>query len=315
MARHLGDGEAAEKYAALQARGAAKLDELLWNGEYYVQKVDEVRRPVAKYQYGEGCLSDQLLGQWFAEVAGLGKLLPRDHIRTALASVFRYNFRQDFEEFANTQRIYALNDEAGLLLCSWPKGRRPALPFVYSDEVWTGIEYQVAAHLVYEGRVKEGTAIVEAVRARYNGERRNPWDEVECGHHYARAMASWSLLTAFSGFRYSAPSRELGFRPRVNEGAFRSLFTTGSCWGTYAQKLNRQGLEATITVEEGRLELAALDLPFIGRAAKVSCAVPAATEVADGAIVLRFDRPAVLEQGRSLSVRAEAIPVPERKER
>ena len=178
-------------YRQICEKGRERLDQALWNGEYYVQKVDESQPKAARYQYGEGCLSDQLLGQWFAEVVGLGKLLPHDRIRSALASIFRYNFNTDFADFANAQRIYALNDEKGLLLCSWPKGKRPALPFVYSDEVWTGIEYQVAAHLIYEGMVKEGLAIVEAARARYDGTRRNPWNEIECGHHYARAMSSW----------------------------------------------------------------------------------------------------------------------------
>jgi len=187
MGRHLGDDAAAAAYEAVMAGGGKKLDGLLWNGEYYVQKVDQTKQAAAKYQYGEGCLSDQLLGQWFAEVAGLGKLLQQDHIRGALGSIYRYNFRRGFERFANAQRIYALNDEAGLLLCSWPHDKRPALPFVYSDEVWTGIEYQVAAHLIYEDMEEEGLSIVEAVRGRYNGARRNPWDEVECGHHYARA--------------------------------------------------------------------------------------------------------------------------------
>ena len=146
-----------------------------------------------------GCLSDQLLGQWFAAVVGLGYLLPPEHVRETLQSIYRYNFKHNFRDHANTQRIYALNDEKGLLLCSWPRGKRPALPFVYSDEVWTGIEYQVAAHLIYEGLVEEGLAIVKAVRDRYDGERRNPWNEVECGNHYARALSSWSLLTALSG--------------------------------------------------------------------------------------------------------------------
>ncbi|MFN0171583.1 MAG: GH116 family glycosyl hydrolase [Bryobacteraceae bacterium] len=307
MARHLGDNEAASTYEALCSKGSANLDRLLWNGEYYVQRVDEQHPSAAKYQYGEGCLSDQLLGQWFAEVAGLGKLLPRDHLRDTLQSIFRYNFRQNFEEFPNTQRIYAMNDEAGLLLCSWPKGKRPALPFVYSDEVWTGIEYQVAAHLIYEGMVKEGTAIVDAVRARYDGERRNPWNEVECGHHYARAMSSWSLLTAFSGFRYSAPSRELRFRPRQGQGAFQCLYVAGASWGTYTQTLSPRKLEAGIEVAEGALDLSALRLPFQGRAAKVECGVRVAATVEKGELTIRFERPFRLVAGKRLAVSAVAV--------
>lgn len=304
MARHLGDDAAAAAYEALLAGGGEKLDRLLWNGEYYVQKVDETKQAAAKYQYGEGCLSDQLLGQWFAEVAGLGKLLPRDHIRATLGSIYRYNFRRSFEAFANAQRIYALNDEAGLLLCSWPRDKRPALPFVYSDEVWTGIEYQVAAHLIYEGMLDEGLSIVEAVRARYNGARRNPWDEVECGHHYARAMSSWSLLLALSGFGYSAPDKALRFRPRVSPAAFRCLFCAGSAWGTYSQKTAAGTIDATVAVAEGRLELQTLRLPFAGASPKVTASHPAQASVDQDELVLRFTPPLQLAAGSTLTVAA-----------
>ncbi|MBE0659334.1 MAG: hypothetical protein IH602_16700 [Bryobacteraceae bacterium] len=274
MAAHLGEAETARSYDELRAAGAAKLDRLLWNGEYFVQKVDESAPAARKYQYGDGCLSDQLLGQWFAEVVGLGRLLPREHIRAALASVFRHNFRNGFEGFPNLQRIFATGDESGLLLCSWPRGKRPPLPFVYCDEVWTGIEYQVAAHLIYEGMVKEGVAIVDAVRARYDGVKRNPWNEIELGHHYARAMSSWSLLTAYSGFSYSAPSRELSFHPRQPRGVFRTLFTAGSAWGVYSHDFTLKGLRAELRVEEGDLEIATLSLPFQGSLARVECRAP-----------------------------------------
>jgi len=302
MARHLGETETAERYEALARAGSAKLDQLLWNGEFYIQRVDERNPKAAKYQYGEGCLSDQLLGQWFAEVVHLGKLLPPDHIRAALASIFRYNFRESFEDFPNAQRLYALNDDKGLLLCSWPKGGRPELPFVYSDEVWSGIEYQVAAHLIYEGMVKEGLAIVRAVRERHDGIRRNPWNEFECGSHYARAMASWSLLTALSGFHYSAPAKELTFRPRYRQNAFRCLFAAGSAWGTYTQEIAAQKLNAAVEVIEGRLEVARLRLPRIKADAVVRASAPAKLRDADGAAVVEFSPPVKLEGGRKLEV-------------
>jgi len=302
MAEHLGDRAAAESYRQIFEKGRERLDQALWNGEYYVQKVDESQPKAARYQYGEGCLSDQLLGQWFAEVVGLGKLLPHDRVRSALASIFRYNFNTDFADFANAQRIYALNDEKGLLLCSWPKGKRPALPFVYSDEVWTGIEYQVAAHLIYEGMVKEGLAIVEAARARYDGTRRNPWNEIECGHHYARAMSSWSVLTALSGFGYSAPEREIRFRPRVSQGQFRCLYSAGTAWGSYAQQAAKQKLDVEITVEGGTLELATVRVPFSGASAKVTAGTPAKVEIAAGEAVVRFAAPQQINTGKRLKL-------------
>jgi hypothetical protein len=134
-----------------------------------VQHVDESIPKSAKYQYGEGRLSDQLLGQWFAEVVHLGKLLPHEHIRSALGSIFRYNYREGFEDFPNAQRLYALNDDKGLLLCSWPKGKRPALPFVYSDEVVVGDRNTGGGTPDLRGMVKEGIAIGAAVRDRHDG--------------------------------------------------------------------------------------------------------------------------------------------------
>ena len=234
MAYVAGDVVAAKKYLAMYELGRTAYDRELWNGEYYVQKYAQVMEK--KYQYGEGCLSDMLLGQWLGMVSGLGRYLPAERVQSSLRSIYKYNFLTDFRNFSNVQRTYALNDEKGLLLCSWPKGGRPPLPFPYSDEVWTGIEYQVASHLIYEGLVEEGLSVVKAVRDRYDGWRRNPWNEVECGHHYARAMSSWGVLLALSGFSYSAPEMSMTFDPKVSAADFRTVWTAGSGWGTYAQK-------------------------------------------------------------------------------
>lgn len=236
MAAHLGDTDHAAKYRKTFDVAAARMDAMLWGGEYYIQKIANVDQ--YRYQYGKGCLSDQLLGQLMAHVAGLGYVLPEEHVRKAIHSVFRYNFLDGVEAVGHVQRVYALNDERGLLLCSWPHGGRPALPFIYSDEVWTGIEYQVAAHLIYEGFLDEGLAIVKAVRERHDGYRRNPWNEVECGHHYARAMASWALLTALSGFQFDMTAGTVSFSPRVNADDFRCFWSAGSAWGVYTQKKN-----------------------------------------------------------------------------
>jgi hypothetical protein len=211
-----------------------------------------------KYQYGDGCLSDQLLGQLCAHVAGLGHLLDPDHVKAAVKSIFDYNFRSPIGSFSNVQRVYALNDEAGLLLCSWPHGNRPILPFVYSDEVWTGIEYQVAAHLIYEGWIDEGLAIVKAVTERYSGFNRNPWNEVECGHHYARAMASWSVKLALDGFRCSLPAGMLGFAPKINASEYSTFWSTSTGWGRYLQRPETG--EFRIEVLYGTQRLRSLDL-------------------------------------------------------
>ncbi|MEM2598285.1 MAG: GH116 family glycosyl hydrolase [Thermoproteota archaeon] len=253
MAKHLGDSESAEKYKEVFEKGRENFSKLLWNGEYFVQRFQG--DPNIRYQFGEGCLSDQLLGQWFSHVVGLGYLLPEEQVKSALMAVFRYNWKESLLEHENCQRTYALNDESGLVLCSWPRGGKPDYPFPYCDEVWTGIEYQVAAHLIYEGFVNEGLKIVKGVRDRYDGLKRNPWDEVECGHHYARAMSSWSLLLALSGFEYSAPEKAIGFSPKVSKDGFRCFFSTGGCWGSYSREL-KEGLQRNvIEVRYGRLEL------------------------------------------------------------
>ena len=228
MAIHLGEAERAGAWAARADRVAAAMDATLWNGEYYRQVIDD---PDAhRYQYGEGVLSDQLLGQFHAYVNGLGHILPAEHVDSALAAIVAHNHRDDLSAHESTQRVYALNDEGGLLLASWPHGGRPAIPFVYSDEVWTGIEHQVAASLLFAGRYDDALRVETALRARYDGTHRNPWNEIECGNHYARSLASWALLLGAGGAQWDAPTGVLSFAPAA-DGPFRSPFTTGSGWG------------------------------------------------------------------------------------
>lgn len=252
MAEHLGDAETAHRFREAAARGAERMDALLFNGEYYEQRLDDVDE--RRYQYGTGCLSDQVFGQSLAHLAGLGHILPAEHVRSAIVAVHRHNFRRDLTVHRSVQRTYALDDEAGLVLCSWPRGGRPRIPFVYSDEVWTGIEYQVAAHLVYEGLVDEGLELVRAVRDRHDGLRRNPWNEVECGNHYARSLASWGVLLALTGVRADAVERTLSLRPRdaaFRDGRLRTIVTTGSGWG----EASYEDGTLRLLVHGGRLDL------------------------------------------------------------
>ncbi len=254
MASYIGDSEHQNKYNQAFLKGSARMDKLLWGGEYYIQYLEYPDR--YKYQYGNGCLSDQLFGQLLAHIAGLGYVLPQDHVKQAIYSVYKYNFRVGFENHNNINRAYAINDEKGLLLCSWPKGGRPRLPFVYADEVWTGIEYQVAAHLIYEGFVDEGLTIVKAVRERHDGHRRNPWNEVECGNHYVRSMASWAVIIALSGFKYDMVNSRMSFKPAINENNFSTFWSTGKAWGTYVQELNSETgkMECKVNVLYGNLD-------------------------------------------------------------
>jgi uncharacterized protein (DUF608 family) len=265
IAEHLGDAETALRYRSAADAGSARMDELLFNGEYYEQKLDDV--DAKRYQYGRGCLSDQLFGQTLAHVAGLGHVLPEPHVKSAILAVFTHNFRRDLTRHNSVQRTYALNNESGLVLCSWPNGGRPRIPFVYSDEEWSGIEYQVATHLIYEGFAHEGLEIVRATRERYDGVKRNPWNEVECGNHYARSMASWGVLLALTGVRWSAPNGTLHLRPStaVFDAAGEADFfvSTGSAWGS--AHFDASGARLTLLAGDLSLSELTAEHPQLGR--------------------------------------------------
>jgi hypothetical protein len=229
------------------------MEHTLFNGHYFTQKIQWPSDSVVmahqsfysgyspeavallklegpKYQYGDGVLSDGVLGDWMARVCGLPEPLNPQQVKSHLQSVYTYNLKKDLSDYSNPQRPgYALGNEGGLLLCTWPKGGRLSLPFVYSNEVWTGIEYQVASHLIFEGQVAEGLDIVKTCRTRYDGRVRNPFDEYECGHWYARAMSSYALIEALTGVRYDAVSKTLYVDSKV--GDFTSFLSTATGFG------------------------------------------------------------------------------------
>ena len=282
MARALGDGDSAQEYRRLFENGRKWFDANLFNGEYYIQKVmgraDEEVAPGLRvgmgsanpgapdYQMGEACLLDQLLGQYMARVAGLGDLLEPEHVRKTLQSIFRYNYRPNLSEHEAVQRTYALNDDGGVLVATYPFGKRPEIPFPYFAEVWTGLEYQFAAHLIFEGLHEEALTVVETARRRHDGERRNPWNEPECGHHYARAMSSWALLVALNGFHYSGVERKLTLSPYTRGSSFRSFWTIPSGWGSFSQTLAPAGQRVEIQALEGSMAVASLVLGGNGKA-------------------------------------------------
>ncbi len=242
LAEAVGDTAFAEACRSAYAKAAPVVDTSLWNGEYYQQRLEDVDSH--PYQHGAGCLSDQLLGQLHACILGLGDVVPAERAHASLVAIVEHNFRENFRDHVNCQRSYVLNDDQGLILCSWPRGGRPRFPFPYSDEVWTGVEYQVAAHLIYTGEVESGLRLVQAVRARHDGELRNPWDEVECGHHYARAMSSWALLPALSGFTCNAAEGWIRFDLRqavIEQDEARVFWSNGRAWGTYTQHKGGDG--------------------------------------------------------------------------
>jgi len=238
------------------------METVLWNGEYFVQipewetleaefhangdPILEQEGP--KYQYGSGCISDGVCGAWLAKECGLGDILDPEKIKSHLLAVYKYNLRRDLSCHANPQRPgYAINHEGGLLLCSWPHGGKPSFPFVYSDEVWTGIEYQVAAHLASFGCHKEALDIVTILRARYDGEKRNPYDEYECGHWYARALASYALLNSFTGVRYDAVTKTL----YADKGEYTVFLATAGGYGLVSCSKDK----VEVKVVSGKIEI------------------------------------------------------------
>jgi uncharacterized protein (DUF608 family) len=287
MAGALKKKEDAQAYRELADRGARFLDRELFNGEYHHQKIEYkglrdqsfmkrievvpgqkesellrlLRREGPKHQYGSGCLSDGIIGGWMSQLYGVETPMDREKTRSTLKAIYRHNYRRDLSSHPCCQRPgYALGAEGGLLLCSWPRGGKPTAPFIYSDEVWTGIEYQVASHLILEGFVKEGLAIVKTARRRYDGHVRNPWNEYECGSYYARAMASYALLASLSGFRYSAVEKTLWFAPQLPQRPFVAFFSTATGYGTIS--LDKSSL--TISVTEGHLAIKRLHLTLDG---------------------------------------------------
>jgi hypothetical protein len=233
MAVRLEEKDLASECRAVFEHGREQIEARLWNGEYYEQEVDFGAHP--EQNWGAGCHSDQLLGQWWAYLLGLGHLLDPERIRSATVAIVDHNFRESFAGHRQAPRAFVTDDDQGLLICTWPRGGRPAVPTQYSDEVWTGLEYEVAALLLQAGEPMRALRIVEAVRARYDGRKLNPWNDIECGDHYVRAMASWSLLEAASGYRYDAERQTIGFAPAIGPEDFRAPFIGHEGWGTVSQ--------------------------------------------------------------------------------
>lgn len=279
MAEHLGETELAAQYRELFAKGSKKVDATLFNGEYYEQAIDltdkgilekyaDASRTIAggdtlasywndeakeiKYQFGQGCVADQVLGCWHSAMCGLGDILDPEHVSSALHAIYRYNYKDDLRLHINPCRIYAMADERTTLICEWPEGKyKPVIPAPYTEEGWPGIEYQLAAHMQSNGMYDEALTIVRAVRDRYDGFRRNPFNEIECGSNYARSMASYALLIAVSGFCFDLTQGMIGFVPHDPAEDRRYFFSVDTAWGTFAQK----GDARTLSLEKGTLTL------------------------------------------------------------
>ena len=260
MAIAVGDKSSAASYRRLLDAGIKNQDERLWNGEYYIEKPD----PHPAQDYDNGCHIDQLLGQWWALQNGVGYVYPRDHVHAALASIEKYNFRDSFVGFKQAPRRYLMDDESGLLMCTWPHNDRPADFTYYSDEVWSSNEYRIAGAMIYEGMFADASRLLKAVRFRMDGRRRdgvdsgpggNPFNDLECGKFYARAMDSWSILIAAQGLILDGPTGLLGFKPNWKPEDHRSFFTAPEGWGLFVQT-RKPGVQTDrVEVRNGKVRL------------------------------------------------------------
>jgi uncharacterized protein (DUF608 family) len=271
----------AQKCRRLFEQGSAWMDAHLFNGEYYEHEVrppqpndlilDGLRVGMGAMtlnepdlQLGAGCLVDQLVGQYFAHVCGLGYLLDSKKVQTTLRAIMKHNFKRGFAGHFNHLRSFVLGDESALLMATYPRGRRPKRPFPYFNEVMTGFEYTAAAGMLYEGQIENGLKVIAAIRERYDGRKRNPFDEAECGHHYARAMASWAAVLALTGFHYSAVTETMTFDAVPG----RHFWSTGHAWGTCTIKLAEHSADARVALDVlgGHLRLKRFALRGAGEA-------------------------------------------------
>ena len=313
MARAVGDPGAAQQYRSLFERGSQWIDANLFNGEFYIQRIagipkDQIAPPLRStggaedtehpdFQLGEGCLVDQLVGQYVADYCGLGPLVSSGNIRKTLASIYRYNRKRTLFEHESVQRVFALNDEAAMVICAYSGGKRPKIPFPYFAEVMTGFEYSAAVLMLTYGMVQQGVECIADIRRRYDGERRNTWDEAECGHHYARAMAAWSSIVMLSGVRYDGAGKRLSVAPRYRGNRLVSFFSTASAWGRLTHSTQGGVVKLTVAPRFGKLALQAVKLRSSGRTATATRngrTVPSSVESRDGVAVVSLKEPVEL---------------------
>ena len=268
MSAVAGDTEFARECSELFEKGKAYTEKELFNGKYFIQriKLDDLDIPKhfgadnyvntetgeIKYQIGEGSEIDQMCAQWHANILGLGRIFTKEQTDIALKNMYKNNFKSSMRAFANPWRIFALNDEAGSVICDYPDGAyKPKIPIPYCEEAMHGFEYQFAGLLISEGMIEEGLSVVRAVRERYRGHNRNPWNEIECGSNYARSMASFALIPIFAGFTFDMPNKKIGFAPICGEESYSTFWAVDGAYGEFSFDENG----ATLTVAEGKITL------------------------------------------------------------
>ncbi|GAB3652496.1 non-lysosomal glucosylceramidase [Echinicola sediminis] len=269
MALVAGDKRFARKCKEVYKKGYTTMPKELFNGEYYIQELDANHLDAPNSNVGSHI--DQLLGQYWASQLGLGEIVPENTIEASLKSIMKYNFVEDYGNYLDTasipvQRYYGDRDDKGLVMVAFPKGGSEIAPgkinndweklvVGYFSEFWTGQEHQLAATLIHFGMVEEGMKVLKAIEDRYSAEKRNPYNEVEYGNHYTRAMSGYAPFVAATGFYYNGPQKEIKFDPKINANDFSAAFITGGSWGTFRQHLSNGADKFSLEVKYGQLSL------------------------------------------------------------
>ncbi len=278
----------------LFSNGSQWTDTHLFNGEYYIQIIQPVddRKKIAAgliagmgasdfknpdFQIGEGCLVDQLAGQYMAQICGLGWLADSSHVKKTMESIWKYNYIKSFDDQFNNMRTYGLGNESGLVLTSYPNSaKKPAIPLSYCNEVWTGLEYTAATEMIYAGMMEQAIKTVSNVRNRYDGWKRNPFNEEECGNHYARAMASWATVIALSAFHFSSVDHSFSITSKPGN----YFWSNGYSWGNAEIRAeDHEKLRLIVSVHFGSLKIQTIE--------------------AKGAGFLKLKKPVTLNEGGS----------------
>jgi uncharacterized protein (DUF608 family) len=319
MALELGDTQFAERCRVIFEAGQKNIVARLFQDGYFINQPDP-KHPEA-INSGAGCEIDQVFGQSWAFQVGMPRVLPQAETAAALKSLWRYNFTPDvgpYRQVYKPGRWYAMPGEAGLLMCSFPrsdwdyaqaKGKGPDWAAGYFNECMNGFEYQAAGHMLWEGMLTEGLAITRAIHDRYHASRRNPWNEVECGDHYARSMASYGVFLAACGFEYHGPNRHIGFAPRLTPENFKAPFTSAEGWGTFEQQREGAGLKAKVQLRWGKLRLRTLSLEIAPNAASSTSVlfgtkpVPSKVSHEGRRMLITFEEAMELAAGDLLSIR------------
>lgn len=316
MADEMGDGEYGRYVRMLAERGRKYIEEKLFNGEYFIHEADP-EHPESPGVFN-GCEYSQLLGQSWAYQVGLGQILDCEKVTTALKSLWKYNFSTDvgpFREVFKNGRWYAMPGEGGLIACTWPYGGEETLKHGnqhfagYLNECQDGYEYGATSLMMWHGLIYRALAHTRTLHDRYHGSKRNPWNEVECGSHYARSMASYGLFTGICGFQYHGPKGYIAFSPRLTPENFRAPFTSAAGWGTFSQKRDGRIQTESIEVKWGKLKLKTLafDLPEGSKAGNVSvkCAgktVKAGFEMKNSRVVVHLRNDVNIQHAQTMEI-------------